>query len=235
MVWLRKKWTGAVLDTCTYLCVCVFKTAFHEQPTSCVPDYYTAIISGLSLALSPASIHLSCSFVKASVPNKAHSHAERMWGSTEWFQLTPQLHTASPSMSPPSSFILSPNTLRPPKNILALFFYFLHNVSLSFSIHVLYICHTQFVSLLRQPIRALCSLLHPEALGLNTFFMQGKENIFTLLTALRGAHCSAICDTAIIFLLMSFFWGPQFSTRSSATLLSPSKWLFCCCSTLTLL
>lgn len=83
--------------------------------------------------------------------------------------------------------------------------YFLHNVSLSFSIYVLYICHTQFVSLLRQPIRALCSLLHPEALGLNTFFMQGKENIFTLLTALRGAHCSAICDTAIIFLLMSFF------------------------------
>lgn len=34
------------------VCVCVFKTAFHEQPTSCVPDYYTAIISGLSLALS---------------------------------------------------------------------------------------------------------------------------------------------------------------------------------------
>lgn len=178
MVWLRKKWTGTVLDTCTYLCVCVFKTAFHEQPTSCVPDYYTAIISGLSLALSPSSIHLSCSFVKASVPNKAHSHAERMWGSTEWFQLTPQLHTASPSMSPPSSFILSPNTLCPPKNILALFFCFLHNVSLSFSIYVLYICHTQFVSLLRQPIKGLMLSPPPRSPWPKHIFYAGKGKHF---------------------------------------------------------
>lgn len=115
MVWLREKWTGAVLDLCTYLCVCVrvFKTAFHGLPTSCVPDYYTAIISGLPLSLSPSSIHPSCSFVKGSAPNKAHSHAERMWGSSEWFQLAPQLHTASPSMSLPSFFILSPNTFPP--------------------------------------------------------------------------------------------------------------------------
>lgn len=182
MVWLRKKWTGAVLDTCTYLCVCVClrllsMSSRHHVCLIITPQSFLASLS-LSLSLSPSSIHLSCSFVKASVPNKAHSHAERMWGSTEWFQLTPQLHTASPSMSPPSSFILSPNTLRPPKNILALFFYFLHNVSLSFSIYVLYICHTQFVSLLRQPIRALCLLLHPEALGLNTFFYAGKRKHF---------------------------------------------------------
>lgn len=180
MVWLRKKWTGAVLDTCTYLCVCLRLLSMSCRHHVCLIITPQSFLASLSrpLSLSPSSIHLSCSFVKASVPNKAHSHAERMWGSTEWFQLTPQLHTASPSMSPPSSFILSPNTLRPPKNILALFFYFLHNVSLSFSIYVLYICHTQFVSLLRQPIRALCRLLHPEALGLNTFFYAGKRKHF---------------------------------------------------------
>lgn len=88
------------------------------------------------------------------------------------------------------------------------------------SLYTYYISVTHNLSLFcGNQLRALCCLLHPEALGLNTFFMQGKENIFTLLTALRGAHCSAICNTAIIFLLM-FFEG-----HSSARQVQPHCYL----------
>lgn len=52
-----KKWTGVVLDEC--MCVRVRLLSVH-CPTSCVSDYYTAIISGLSLSPSipPPSISL---------------------------------------------------------------------------------------------------------------------------------------------------------------------------------
>lgn len=97
---------------CVYVCVCV------RNPASCVSDYYTAIISGLSLSLSlclnPSSIHLSRSLVKDSAPNKAHSHAERMRGSTEWFQThTTITYGFSLTVSSTLLYILSPTLFLP--------------------------------------------------------------------------------------------------------------------------
>lgn len=155
---------------CVYVCAYVcLRLVSASCPTSCVSDYYTAIISGLSLSLSlnPSSIHRSCSLVRGSALNKAHSHAERMWGSTEWFQLTPQLHTTSPSLSLPPFFILSLDAFLPQTSLLCF-----STLCIMCPCRPLYtyLCHTQFVSLLWYPIRALCLLLHPEAVGLNWFF-----------------------------------------------------------------
>lgn len=131
-----------VLVECMHVCVCLRLLSAH-CPTSCVSDYYTTTISGLSLSLNP-SIHLSRCLVKGSVPNKAHSHAVRMWGST----VVPTHTTITYSLSlTVSSTLLYPLSQRfSALNILALFFYSLHNVSLSSSIYVS-LSHTIYLSL----------------------------------------------------------------------------------------
>lgn len=182
MVWLRKKWTGAVLDTCTYLCVCVClrllsMSCRHHVCLIITPQsFLTSLSLALSLSVPLPSISLVPSLklqyrTKHTVMQR-ECEAQQSGSSSHHncIQLLPQCLLHPPLSSLP--------TLSAPKNILALFFYFLHNVSLSFSIYVLYICHTQFVSLLQQPIRALCRLLHPEALGLNAFFYAGKRKHF---------------------------------------------------------
>lgn len=105
-------WISASICMCADVCLSAFSI---RCPTSCVSDYYTAIISGPSLLLCSSVLFLPSFFflVKGSAPNKAHTHAGRMWGSADWFQLTPQLHTASPSLSLLSSFTLFPNTFSP--------------------------------------------------------------------------------------------------------------------------
>lgn len=65
---------GVVLDGCT--CVCVWDYSPHHVCLIITPQSFLA-----SLSLPP-SLHPSCWLVKGLVPNKAHSHAERMWSST---------------------------------------------------------------------------------------------------------------------------------------------------------
>lgn len=78
-----------------------------------------------------------------------------------------------------------------PNALLPRLFCFLHNASLSSSMNVS-LSHTICLSCGSQ-LEPSVSLFHPEAAGLNR-----KENIFTPLMALCGAHCNAssICYTA---------------------------------------
>ena len=62
---------------CVFVCVGVWTLSFH-WPSSCVSNYYTTIITGLSLSL-PVSPPLSL-LVKEVELNKAPSHTERMSG-----------------------------------------------------------------------------------------------------------------------------------------------------------
>lgn len=105
------------------------------------PQSFLAFLS----LFPPSFIHLSHSLIKGSAANKAHSHAERMCGSTNshhnytWFLPSSPLSSAFPSLKHPRCvFLLFPQT------------------SLSSFIHL---CCAKFVSLVWQPIRALCLLL----------------------------------------------------------------------------
>lgn len=90
-----------------------------------------------------------------------------------------------------------------PNALLPRLFCFLHNASLSSSMYVS-LSHTICLSCGSQ-LEPTVSLLHPEAIGLNR-----KENIFTPLMALCGAHCNAsrICNTAS---KLDFFFFPNCS------------------------
>lgn len=114
MVWLGKngpEWYW--LSACVYVCVwdCFPRTAQHHVCLIITPQSFLA-----SLSLSASSIHLSRSLVEGSALNKAHSHAERMRGSTEWFNSHHNYIQISLTVS---STLLYPFL---PKNILALFF-----------------------------------------------------------------------------------------------------------------
>lgn len=136
------------------------------------PQSFLAFLS----LFPPSFIHLSHSLVKGSAANKAHSHAERMWGSTNshhnyiWFLPYCPLSSAFSS-------------LKHPRCVFLLF----AQTSLSSFTHL---CRAKFVSLARRPIRASCLLLYPEAKCLKRFCFQGKENIFTNLITFCEAHCN---------------------------------------------
>lgn len=113
------------------VCVCVSVRLLSTLPTSCVSDYHTAIISGLSLFLLFPLHHPS--LVRSSAQNRARSHAEGTRGSTERLRLTPQ-NFLTPRPLPPHFS----NTSCPQKH--PLFSRSVHNASPSSSIYI-YLSH----------------------------------------------------------------------------------------------
>lgn len=90
----------------------------HQVCLIITPQSFLASLS----FLGRSSTHLLCSSAEGSEPNKAHSHAERMWGPAERFPPQPQSHTHSFSIT-----ILSFPPAKCPRWII--FFGFFLNVS----------------------------------------------------------------------------------------------------------
>lgn len=168
MVWFgegKKKTgrSGAGLSACMHVCV---GDCFPQArcPTSCVSDYYTTIISGLSLSVSPSinpsSIHLSRSLVvkgfgteqsTQSCRENAGLNREVPTDTTiTHFSLTVSFHPALSAL--PTLFL--------PKTP-SLCFSTLCIMCPCLPLHM-YLCHTRFLSLSCSPITALRLILHPK-------------------------------------------------------------------------
>lgn len=175
-----------------------------------------------SLFLPLSSVRLSRSLVKASVANKAHSHAERMWGSTNshhnyiWFLpycLSHRLHSPLPRSLPKTLPAM-------------LFFASLHNVS---SCLYATLCRTPSLTLMWRPIRALCLPLCPRALSLKSFLVGKRKQFNSSNSSLWSFFVMwALFVCWDMFPLMFFFlyFVPQFATLSTGTLLFLSSCLF---------
>lgn len=145
--WMNVCVWGCFLHTAqNHVCLIITPQSFLAFPSNSVPPSYARPL------------------VKGSVPNKAHSHARRMWGSTEPFQLTTTITSGSLSFTVSSTlcYPLS-STLFSPKHPQPCFATFcIKHPCLSLFIYIS-LSHTICLCLLWYPIRASCLLLHPEA------------------------------------------------------------------------